>query len=79
MSHQPLLSVIVPVYNVAAYLRECLDSLLHQTYHNLEIILVDDGSTDDSPLICAEYARKDERIHLITKVNGGFPQLVMQV
>lgn len=71
MSHQPLLSVIVPVYNVAAYLRECLDSLLHQTYHNLEIILVDDGSTDDSPLICAEYARKDERIHLITKVNGG--------
>lgn len=66
-----LVSIIVPVYNVAAYLNECLDSLIYQTYQNIEIILVDDGSTDNSYEICKEYANLDNRIHLIKKVNGG--------
>lgn len=65
------ISVIVPVYNVAPYLKKCLDSIIHQTYTNLEIILVDDGSTDESPQICDEYAAKDKRIVVIHKKNGG--------
>ena len=64
-------SVIVPVYNVENYLRECLDSIVNQTFQNLEIILVDDGSTDRSPDICDQYAREDERIKVIHKKNGG--------
>ena len=56
---EPLISVIVPVYNVAAYLPRCVDSILAQTYENLEILLVDDGSTDDSGEICEQYAKKD--------------------
>lgn len=66
-----LISVIVPVYNVAEYLRECLDSIISQTYTNLEIILVDDGSTDNSGKICDEYEKIDERIKVIHKENGG--------
>lgn len=66
-----LISVIVPVYNVAAYLRKCLDSIVGQTYKNLEIILVDDGSTDGSGSICDEYAKEDRRIKVIHKDNGG--------
>lgn len=65
------LSVIVPVYNVEPYIRRCLDSILAQTYGNLEIILVDDGSTDASGEICDEYAAKDGRIQVIHKENGG--------
>lgn len=65
------LSVIIPVYNVALYLRRCVESVLHQTYHNMEIILVDDGSTDGSGAICEEFAREDERIRVIHKANGG--------
>lgn len=65
------ISVIVPVYNVESYIRECLDSIVNQTYSNLEVILVDDGSTDSSGLICDEYAQKDERIIVIHKSNGG--------
>ena len=57
-----LITVIVPVYNVENYLSRCIDSLLAQTYRNLEIILVDDGSTDSSGLICEKYALKDNRI-----------------
>ena len=71
MEQNPLISVIVPVYNVEAWLPRCGDSILSQTYENLEILLVDDGSTDDSGLICEEYAKKDTRIRVIHKENGG--------
>lgn len=65
------LSIIVPVYNVEEYLRECVDSILLQTFKNFELILVDDGSTDNSPAICDEYQTKDSRVKVIHKVNGG--------
>ena len=68
---EPLVSVIVPVYNVAAYLQRCLDSLLGQTYRNLEIICVNDGSTDGSAAILDEYATKDARIKVIHQENAG--------
>jgi len=67
----PLISIILPVYNVSAYLRPCLDSVINQDYKNLEIILVDDGSTDISSSICDEYSEKDGRIRVIHKKNGG--------
>ena len=66
-----LVSVIIPVYNVEHYLCQCIDSVLAQTYTNLEIILVDDGSPDGCPQICDEYAAKDKRIVVIHKGNGG--------
>ncbi|MGL5550350.1 MAG: glycosyltransferase family 2 protein [Culicoidibacterales bacterium] len=69
--NQPLVSVIVPVYNVAQYLPKCLDSIVNQTYRNLEIILVNDGSTDNSLEIIHEYAKKDSRIMVIDQENGG--------
>lgn len=68
---EPLISVIVPVYKVEAYLCKCIDSILAQTYTNLEIILVDDGSPDNCPAICDEYAEKDSRVRVIHKENGG--------
>lgn len=67
----PLISIIVPIYKVEPYLRRCLDSIVNQTYTNLEIILVDDGSPDNCPQICDEYAAKDNRIVVIHKENGG--------
>lgn len=70
-SEKMLISVIIPVYNVENYLRRCLDSVLNQTYKNLEIILVDDGSTDGSAAICDEYLLKDNRIKVFHKENGG--------
>lgn len=66
-----LISVIVPVYNVEKYLPKCLDSIINQTYNNLEIILINDGSTDNSGKICDEYATRDSRVKVIHKVNGG--------
>ena len=65
------ITVIVPVYNVENYLNKCLDSLINQTYKNLEIIVINDGSTDNSGIICQEYAQKDNRIIYIEKENGG--------
>lgn len=65
------ISVIVPVYNLEKYLSRCLDSVCNQTYKNLEIILVDDGSTDNSSKICDDWAMKDSRIIVIHKENGG--------
>ena len=66
-----LVSIIVPIYKVEPYLRRCLDSIVNQTYTNLEIILVDDGSPDGCPQICDEYAANDNRIVVIHKENGG--------
>lgn len=66
-----LISVIVPVYNVESYLEQCVNSIRSQTYKNLEILLVDDGSKDGSATICDEFAKKDERIRVIHKENGG--------
>lgn len=66
-----LISVIIPVYNVEEYLPECLDSVLNQSYKNLEIVLVDDGSKDSSGTICDTYEKKDSRIKVIHKKNGG--------
>ncbi|MDR1712878.1 MAG: glycosyltransferase [Coriobacteriales bacterium] len=71
MADRPKVSVIIPVYNVERYLRECLDSVVEQTLSDIEIICVDDGSTDSSAAILAEYAAKDSRIRIISKGNGG--------
>ena len=66
-----LISIIIPVYNVAPYLDRCLRSVCGQTYEHIEIIVVDDGSTDGSPSICDDWAQNDQRIHVIHKENGG--------
>ena len=74
MKKDPLISVIIPVYNVEKYVQKCLDSVTNQSYHNLEIILVDDGSTDSSGKICDTYAKKDERITVIHQKNQGLSE-----
>lgn len=66
-----LVSIIIPVYNVGKYLSRCIESIQRQTYTNLQIILVDDGSTDSSSELCDEYEKKDDRIIVIHKENGG--------
>lgn len=66
-----LLSIVIPAYNIEGYIARCLESLIHQTYNNLEIIVVDDGSKDSTPTILDEYALKDKRIKVIHKVNEG--------
>ena len=66
-----LISVIVPVYKVEQYLDRCVQSIVNQTYKNLEIILVDDGSPDNCPAMCDAWAEKDSRIRVIHKENGG--------
>ena len=68
---EPLISIIIPVYNMERYLHKCIDSILCQTYRNLEILLIDDGSTDDSPRICDLYKDKDSRVVVLHKENGG--------
>lgn len=68
---EPLISVIVPVYRVEKFLRNCVESIQHQTYSNFEIILVDDGSPDSCPFICDEFEKLDQRIKVIHKPNGG--------
>lgn len=64
-------SIIIPIYNTEKYLRKCIDSIINQTYKNLEIILINDGSTDNSKKICDEYKNKDDRIKVINKENSG--------
>ena len=66
-------SIIVPIYNVEKYLRECIESVLNQTYKDFELILVDDGSQDNCPQICDEYKKLDDRVIVIHKKNGGLP------
>ena len=67
----PLISIIVPVYNIEEYLPRCIESVLGQSYKNLELILVDDGSKDNSGKICDMYQEKDTRVRVIHKENGG--------
>ncbi len=66
-----LISIVIPIYNVQDYLERCIQSIISQTYKNIEIILVDDGATDNSGKLCDEYLKKDERIKVIHKENGG--------
>ena len=70
-NNKPTISVIVPVYKVEKYIRKCIDSILNQTYQNIEVILVDDGSPDNCGKICDEYAYLDKRVRVIHKKNGG--------
>lgn len=69
--NRPSVSIVIPVYNVEAYLRRCVDSALNQTLQDVEIILVNDGSPDNCPAICDEYAKSDSRVKVIHKKNGG--------
>ena len=66
-----IISVVIPVYNVEKYLGECIESVINQTYSNLQIILIDDGSTDSSGIICDQYADKDKRITVVHQENAG--------
>lgn len=69
------ISVIVPIYNVEKYLKKCLDSIVNQTFKEFELILVNDGSTDNSEIICEEYRRKDSRIVYLKKVMVAYQML----
>lgn len=71
MKEKPLISIIVPVYNIQKYVPRCINSIISQTYNNIEIIIVNDGSKDNSSRICRDYAKTDSRIVLIEKENGG--------
>jgi len=71
MITRPLVSVIVPIYNSEKYVHECVDSVIRQTYDNIEILLIDDGSTDNSGKICDEYAASDSRIRVFHQSNHG--------
>ena len=68
---QELISVIVPIYKVEQYLKRCIESIVNQTYQNIEIILVNDGSPDQCPAMCDAWAKRDARIQVIHKANGG--------
>lgn len=67
----PVISVVIPVYNVERYITQCLESIIHQSYKHLEILLIDDGSTDTSGIICDEFAKKDKRIRVVHQKNAG--------
>ncbi|MBD8003441.1 glycosyltransferase family 2 protein [Phocaeicola faecium] len=71
MMNTPCISVIIPCYNVDSYIEECVKSVISQTFRDIEIIIVDDGSTDSSPQICEELAKQDSRIRIVHKINGG--------
>lgn len=71
MMTQNLVSIVIPIYKVEKYLNRCINSIVNQTYSNLEIILVDDGSPDECPKMCDEWAMKDKRIKVIHKDNQG--------
>lgn len=71
MNNNELISIVVPIYNVEQYIRKCLDSIINQTYTNIEVLLIDDGSPDNCGQICDEYAKKDERIRVFHIPNGG--------
>lgn len=73
-----ILSIIVPVYNVSRYLSGCIESILNQEFQDFKLILVDDGSVDDSGKICDEYAGKDNRLHVIHQQNGGVPASIIK-
>lgn len=74
MSCEPLVSIVVPVYEVEKYLDECIDSIINQTYNNIQIIIIDDGSTDACPEICDTWATRDSRIIVKHQANGGLSQ-----
>lgn len=71
MESAPLISVIIPAYNIEKYIAQCLESIVKQTYQNIEILVVNDGSTDQTGNIIDEYARKDNRVKHLKKLNGG--------
>ena len=71
-SGSPVLSLLIPIYNVQCYLRECLDSALAQTLKDIEIICINDGSTDNSPAIIREYMERDRRVKMIDKAKSGY-------
>lgn len=71
MIHKPVFSIIVPVYNVENYLNACVQSLINQTFSDIEIILVDDGSPDNCPAMCDTYAAADSRVHVVHQPNSG--------
>lgn len=71
MQDRPMISVIIPVYNAEKFLEKCIYSVLNQTYNNIEVILVDDGSTDNSAIICDRWQSIDKRIRTYHKTNGG--------
>ena len=73
----PTISVIVPVYKVEPYIRKCVDSILGQTFSDIQVILVDDGSPDQCGKICDEYAKQDNRVEVIHKENGGLSDAEM--
>ena len=71
MENKEVVSIVIPIYNVEAYLKQCLETIVNQTYPNLEIILVNDGAPDKSEEICKEFFKRDSRIRYVRQVNGG--------
>lgn len=71
MKKKPLISIILPIYNIESYLNTCMKTVMNQTYLNIEIIMIDDGSTDNCPMLCEKYRKKDKRIVVYHKKNGG--------